>query len=497
MDRIKIESFYRLWVSQLDNLLAGYIYNENGGPNHTRYIFSYYLELLERFLKNEITEIEKINLLSGIRGIGKTTLLGQLFYPSRFTHPSQKSLYSKLLEGNYEKLYLDVSKLHLEGISLNDFFKFYEEEKNLHFETLNRKLVIFLDEVHYDSNWGLFLKNIFDRTKGHKNILTVATGSSALKIKLNPDLSRRSLLQELYPLKFDEFLIMKSMVHPIKNLSDELIKSILFSKNASELYDLLEIHLRSVNSFFLNLLPQIEEEFLYFGGFPFVLELKNKKSLVYELISGVIDKLITKDILDLKRFSSETISKIKDLLYLIANSDITDYEKLCSTLKLNYRSVRGIIETLIQSGVIVEVKSYGEKFVKVRKPTKFLFISPSLRASILSGIIPSEIKGKLLEDYSALIFKKDFSKKKIEGAEIEILYDSSSLGADFVLRAGKVKKIVVEIGYGEKKHGIKQVENTAKKLENFSYGIIVSKEGELELINEKIIKIPLKFWLLI
>lgn len=497
MDRIKIDSFYRLWISQLDNLLAGYIFNENGGTNPTRHIFSYYLELLEKFLKNEITEIEKINLLSGIRGIGKTTLLGQLFYASRFTHPSQKSLYAKLLEGNYDKIYLDVSKLHLEGISLNDFFKFYEEEKNLHFETLKRKFVIFLDEVHYDSNWGLFLKNIFDRIKGHKNILVIATGSSALRIKINPDLSRRALLQELYPLKFDEFLLMKSIANPIKNLSDELIKSILFSKNASELYDILEVHSRSVNSFFLTLIPQVEEEFLYFGGFPFVLELKDRRLLIYELISGVIDKLITKDILDLKRFSSETISKIKDLLYLIANSDITDYEKLCRTLKLDYRSVRGIIETLVQSGVIVEVKSYGEKFVKVRKPTKFLFISPSLRASILSGIIPSEIKGKLLEDYSALIFKKDFLKKKIDGTEIEILYDSSSLGADFILCAGNIKQIVVEIGYGEKKQGIKQVENTAKKIENFSYGIIVSKEGKLQLINERIIKIPLKFWLLI
>lgn len=165
-------------------------------------------------------------------------------------------------------------------------------------------------------------------------------------------------------------------------------------------------------AFFLNLTPQVEEEFLYFGGFPFVLELKDKKLLIYKLISGVIDNLIIKDILDLKRFSSEIISKIKDLLYLIANSEVTDYEKLCRTLKLDHHSVRGIIETLVQSGVIVEVKPYGEKFVKVRKPTKYLFISPSLRASILSGVILSEIKGKLLEDYSALLFKKRFLQKE-------------------------------------------------------------------------------------
>ena len=480
MNRIKIENFYRLWTSQLDNFLSGYIYDENKKPNPTRYIFPHYLKLIEGFLKNEIDEIEKINLLSGIRGIGKTTLLGQLF--SR---------------GNYEKIYLDVSRLSLEGISLNDFFKFYEEEKSFHFENLDRKLIIFLDEAHYDQDWGIFLKSIFDRTKGHKNVLVIATGSSALKIKLNPDLSRRSISEELYPLKFSEFLILKGITSPIRGLSDNLQNAVLFSKNAKELHNSLKLYLRNINNFFAKIPVNVENEFLYFGGFPFVLKFKNRKSLVYELVSGVIDKLITKDILDLRKFKSETIARIKDLLYLVANSDTTDYQKLCTTLKLDYRSVKGIIETLTQSGVLIEVKSYGEKFVKVRQPTKFLFISPSLRVSILNGIIPSGIKGKILEDYSALIFTKDFLKKKFEGSNIELLYDSSANGADFILRANKKKEIIVEIGYGRKNIGAKQIKNTAKKLDNFAYGIIVSEENELKLIDEKIIKIPLKFWLMI
>jgi len=497
MDKEKIENFYRLWNSQLDNFLSGYIYDENKKPNPTRYIFSYYLKLIERFLKNKIDEIEKINLLSGIRGIGKTTVLGQLFYGYKFIRFSQRDFYTNLTIGDYEKIYLDVSRLSLEGISLNDFFKFYEEEENFHFEKLDRKLMIFLDEVHYDKDWGLFLKSIFDRTKAHKNILVIATGSSALRIKLNPDLSRRSISEELYPLKFSEFLILKGITYPIRGLSDNLQNLVLTSGNAKELYNSLKFHLRNINNFFAKIPIHIEDEFLYFGGFPFVLKFKNRKSLVYELVSGVIDKLITKDILDLRKFKSETIARIKDLLYLIASSDATDYQKLCTTLKLDYRSVRGVIETLIQSGVLVEVKAYGEKFVKVRQPTKFLFISPSLRVSILNGIIPSEIKGKILEDYSALIFTKDFSKKKIEGVSIEVLYDSSAKGADFILRADKKKEIIVEIGYGRKNIGIKQIKNTAKKLDNFAYGIVVSEENELRLIDERIIKIPLKFWLMI
>lgn len=75
----KIESFYRLWTSEIDKLFSGYIYDETGKLNPTRYIFSYYLTLLEKLAGNRLEEIEKINLLSGIRGVGKTTPLAQLY----------------------------------------------------------------------------------------------------------------------------------------------------------------------------------------------------------------------------------------------------------------------------------------------------------------------------------------------------------------------------------------------------------------------------------
>lgn len=168
-NRERLESFYRLWTSEIDKLFSGYIYNEEGKPNPTRYIFSYYLPLLEKFLGNRLEEIEKINLLSGIRGVGKTTILAQLYYAPKFISSSQRLKYENIVTQNYEKIYIDASRLSLENISLNEFFIFFEEIGNFRFESLGRKLLILLDEVHYDEKWGLFLKSLFDRTKGHKN----------------------------------------------------------------------------------------------------------------------------------------------------------------------------------------------------------------------------------------------------------------------------------------------------------------------------------------
>lgn len=494
-NREKIENFYRLWVSEIDKLLSGYIYDETGKPNPTRDIFSYYLTLLEKFAGGNLKEIEKINLLSGIRGVGKTTLLAQLYCAPKFISLTRKEYYKNILSQDYQKIYLDVSRFSAEGIGLTEFFNYYQEINNVRFVDLKKKLLILLDEVHYDENWGLFLKNIFDATKAHKNILIIATGSSALKIKLNPDLSRRSLLEELYPLKFNEYLILKNNIYSSRELSDNLIGALLAGKNAQELFDFYKSQQNKVSAYFSKLSPNVEKEYLYFGGFPFVLRLENKKSIVFELVSGVIDKLITKDLLVMKRFSSETISKIKDLLYLITSSDSTDIDKLCRTLKLDYRPVRGVLDALVQSGVLVEVKSYGQKFVRVRKPIKFLFISPSLRISILNGVVPSEVKGKILEDYLALIFIKDFQRKAKEYGGIEVMYDSSSGGADFVLRIGKKKKIIIEIGFGKENEGVKQVENTGRTINGYDYGIVISKKGDLELLSNKIIKIPFDFWL--
>jgi len=393
-------------------------------------------------------------------------------------------------------LYLDVSRLSAEGIELNEFFSFYQEINDFRLVDMKKKIILLLDEIHYDEKWGLFLKVLFDATKGHKNLFVIATGSSALKLKMNPDLSRRSLSEEIEPLKFNEFCILKGLPNPERNLSDNIAESVLFSKDAGELYKTLNDSSLEITRYFLKLPPGTEEEFFYYGGFPFVLQLKNKRSLIYELISGVMDKLITKDILEMKKFSSETISKIKDLLYLIASSDTTNFDKLGKVLKLDYRSVRGIVDALVQSGVLIEVKSYGQKFTQIRKPIKFLFISPSLRAGILNGIIPPGIKGKFLEDYIALIFINDFKRKISMYPGIALMYDSSANGADFIIRSEK-KKIIIEVGFGDKAEGLTQVKNTAKNIGDFDYGIIISGQDGQPEIFDNIVKMPLKFWLMI
>ncbi|OQX80729.1 MAG: hypothetical protein B6D56_04205, partial [Candidatus Omnitrophica bacterium 4484_70.1] len=79
MEEAKIEQFFIKWQVTLPQRIEGYIYDENRKILPTRFMFSKFKKLIGRFLNNELYETEKIILMPGIRGIGKSTLLAQLY----------------------------------------------------------------------------------------------------------------------------------------------------------------------------------------------------------------------------------------------------------------------------------------------------------------------------------------------------------------------------------------------------------------------------------
>jgi len=352
-----------------------------------------------------------------------------------------------------------------------------------------------LDEIHFDEKWGLFLKNLFDRTKGHKDILVIATGSSALQINMIADLARRAETWQLFPMKFSEYLILKYNKFPIKSgLSDYLQESLFNSSDASEVFKKLSKEESEINKYFVNEVPpQAEDEFFESGSFPSTLNINNKMKRI-EKIKSVIDGIIVKDFLKLKRFETQTIAKINDLLYLLAQSDVISFNKLQAALKIKRpETLDNLIDVLTLSGIITRIKAYGTTYGPTRKTPKILFITPSLRSAILNNSYPSGIEGKKLEDYFALIFQKDIKGSYVFGVP-KLSYDIAENGADFVLSLQDKKSVVIEVGFN--KEEIKQVQNTMKKVRNPQYGLAIGSR-KLELINNSIVKVPLRFLMLI
>lgn len=491
MNKTNIEQFYTKWQVNLPQRIEGYIYDENKRMLPTRFMFSKFKKIVEKFLNNELPETEKIVLVPGIRGIGKSTLLAQTYAIEKFLKPKDGNLLENIGKLD-ERIYLDVSQLRADQISLNDFFNFYEEIKRFSFEKPNKKILILLDEVHFDENWGLFLKTIFDRSKGHRDILIIATGSSALHIKMISDLGRRTDVWDIFPMKFNEYLILKYGKYPISGLSDNLQDALFNSANADEVFEKLKIRSQEIRRFFVEAVPpNTENDFFESGSFPSVIRIDNKQKAI-EKIKSVIDGIIAKDIITLQKFKTQTIAKIADLLYLLAQSDVISYDKLKSALKIErVETLEGLIEVLVMSGVLMRVKTYGKTYGSTRKTPKFLFVTPSIRSAILNNIYLSGVEGKKLEDYFALIYLNDLQSHGKYA--VNLAYDFAEGGADFVLTLKDRSNIVIEVGFG--KETVAQAESTLKKTDG-KYGLVFGSK-ELELANSSVVKIPLRFLLMI
>jgi len=76
---------------------------------------------------------------------------------------------------------------------------------------------------------------------------------------------------------------------------------------------------------------------------------------------------------------------------------------------------------------------------------------------------------------------------------VNLSYDLAEGGADFVVTLKDRSNIVIEVGFN--KETVVQVENTLKKT-NGKYGLVFGS-NELELVSDSIVKIPLRFLLLI
>jgi predicted AAA+ superfamily ATPase len=141
--------------------------------------------------------------------------------------------------------------------------------------------------------------------------------------------------------------------------------------------------------------------------------------------------------------------------------------------------------------MLIRVYPYGSTYKKVRKPSKYHFMTPAVRHTLLT-IVEGESaftnhKGWYLEDIVGLSLYREFSQRLAS----PIFYDSAKGGADFIL-AFPDRKIPIEIGYGRKE--IDQALLTLEKVKG-RYGLVVcdsdlAKEGE-------IVKIPLRYLLLV
>ena len=475
MTNKELQEYLQTQIVQSPKRLKGLTNDMQGKPLYKRNVFLVLQKYVTDFLQKGSEP--RIVVMPGLRGTGKTTLLAQLFL--------------SLPNENITKLYLSVEEaIKRFDATLWDIMENYEALVGKHIEEIDAPLILFLDEIHYDEKWAFFLKSMYDKSR---KVMIFCTGSSALLLReqINADVARRVFFVDVYPVCFSEYMLFKYNKFPIKGIEQMIKDVILYSTNAKDAYEKLKKEEHKIKKYWLDIDIFEMQKYIKLGTFPFTLKSENEV-LAVGFVSQIINKVIFTDIPQFYKFENETLNRIDKVLFLISETLGVSVTKLSETLEMKPDTLRLILKSLESSGLIIRIAPYGAHFRQVKKPSKYLFATPSLRFSYLSsresiGLFEN-YQGSLFEDIVGMYLNRILP---LFGG-FSLNYDVAEGGADFIVTLGN-QKVIMEVGVGKK--GYKQIIATASKVSP-KYSIIISK-NELEYSKEyNAVKIPLNYFLL-
>lgn len=470
-----ILAFVRNQLTQSETLLKSLTCNTQGVKLPYRNVYTTISTYIHDFVEQR-GEPRWI-AIAGLRGVGKTTLLAQLYTDFQWE--------------SGHKLYIPLDRAEDLGFSLSEILAAYEELLGTAFERLQTPVFLFLDEVQYQKKWGVTVKTVYDRSR---NIFIIATGSSALSLQTNADIARRMVFEKLYPLGFAEYIHAKLQKPPPAGLGESIKQALFFSDNTDEVYKKLTKETHRVHGYWGGIERFEIDRYFKYGSLPFSLNLSSEQ-LIYQQIQKIMDDIINKDVTQLNAFDKATLSKLSKLLYAVAGSDIVSVVKLATTVGADPKTVIQALETLEKTEVLLRIYPYGAHYSQVKKSSKYLFTSSAYRAMYYSLVGSVEhydqYKGKLLEDVCGMYLFRLFGNT----TGISITYDSAEGGADFILATSPLKeKIVLEVG--ARKKGFEQVAATLQKTGG-KYGLIISQTDLSLHIGENCVSVPLEYFLLL
>jgi predicted AAA+ superfamily ATPase len=451
-----------------------------GQPYRTRNAW-----VLLKMRANDFLESKKgskrIVIMPGLRGVGKTTLVSQLYtYLENTKGRNINQLYFPLDEA--------VERL---GLSLNDVLEAYEELLGTRFEVLNKPTFIYIDEIQSDPAWPRIIKFVNERTS---NVFIVCTGSSATQLQLLTDADlqgRRGYVDKLYPLSFVEQQVLMGKETPIPKLKEKIRTALYLSDSAQQVFQRLKILKPHVNREWIKYDRSSIRKFLQSGTMPHLV-FESDISVHTQFIGSMVDRIIEADMQALGKFSADTIPLIKRAIYVLAECDSISIEKLMEYSGVKSRATMyNILDAFISAELLIKVPAYGTNLDAVRSPARYMFMSPAIRSGMFSivGIAATEAtrQGLLLQDYAALHYYREFVKT----GRASLTHPFGDSEADFILRLDGMKQIAIEIGLGSKT--FKQAEATVNS-KACDYGLVFSNADDIEINSSfKVVRVPLDY----
>ncbi len=455
------------------------------GKYKRRYLYYRLKMYAEDFIRYPERQ-ERWIIVYGLRGIGKTTLLMQIYkYFIEELHLDRNNL-----------LYLPADNLisYTSGNLAEAIITYFEKIKKTSIAALKEKVVILVDEAHYDKKWETTIKSMYDQSK---NIFIIVTGSSAIALNLTTDTTRRSIKEALFPLNFAEYEMITNSIFPSKDMTSDL-KKLILNKDLSSLSSVQEKeqNLRTkYESKGIKSKTEIES-FLQFGGF--ATSNITQRVIYYKQVIETIRKIINTDIPLIRSFATDTQIDILRIVgyFALKKPGETSIAKIAKSLELSPTLVKSILEALEMSHLIFSIKPHSRSAgAWAGAAWKYYFISSTLLCALRSNlgydIMGDDNKGIV---YETAVASSLFRFGETSTTPISILYDlEPKKNVDFLIRNNLSSKIIpIEVGVN--KDNV-QITDAIQRL-NCEYGIVITDTDKTHF-EGNILKIPFSTFFLL
>lgn len=294
-----------------------------------------------RYLYHDIAWSDRLIMIKGARGVGKTTML-----------------YQQCKEQREKGVYASLDQLFFNDHTIVELADYHYKHGGTH---------LYLDEVHLypRSNWEQELKNIYDSYPGFH---VVFTGSSLLRLNSNiADLSRRIASYELRGLSFREYLNFTGEYgfDPI-SLDDILSRHTAISPRIAS-------KTRVIGEF---------EKYLKKGYYPFFMDTSD---ITYsQRVERIVLTVIETDIPAVTDIEYETQLKLKKLLMVLADKVpfVPNMTKLGQEIGVSRNQLMKFFSLLNDGAILRALNDEASTTKSVAKPEKILFDNPSVMQAL-------------------------------------------------------------------------------------------------------------------
>ncbi len=356
----------------------------------------------------------QIILIKGARRAGKTTLL--------------HLLKNELEKGGEKTAYFAVDQLLYEPFwkASSIFYNFLQNEYDF---SPNLPLFLFLDEIQYLDDPGIFLKTLYDLSA--KGLKILVTGSSTLEL---------SKTREFLPGRKIEFVLERF----------SFLEFWRFHTGKKEAPSFEPRDIKSLKDFYMAFSNRLEEafiEYLTWGGYPEVIGVqgKDKKGV---MLKNILNTYLEKDVAAL--FHLQNISNFNKLIRLLSSQagQLLNKKELSSTLGMHFNTLVSYLDLLSGTFIFDFVTPF---FSNIRKELSKMPKVYARDIGIIQCVRPDFYgdyrlaDGHRVENFVYRHLLEYFDQHEIHfyrkrgGAEIDfvVLYDAVAILIEVKFRKGK------------------------------------------------------------